>query len=355
MQITRRKTKSVRVGNIKIGGDAPISVQSMTKTITSNVPATVKQIKSLQKSGCEIVRLAVKDMASAKAIKEIKRKTDIPLVADIHFNYQFAVEAMKNGIDKIRLNPGNIYKREQVVEIVSLAKKKRIPIRVGVNSGSVPRSRNLSLIDSMVKCCQDYIKLLEGMDFYDIVVSLKASSILENVVAYRKMAKLCDYPFHLGLTATGMFDAGIIKSSLGIGMLLAEGIGDTIRVSLTSNPEKEVYVGSEILQSLGLRHFKPELISCPTCGRCEVDLLKIVESIEKKMENMRFCSNGRKLPRIAVMGCFVNGPGEATSADLGVAFGRNLGLVFKNGKVIKKLPKAQAVNLLIKEIARYDR
>lgn len=337
-----------------IGGGAPISVQSMTKTKTSDVSATVKQIKSLEKAGCQLVRLAVKDMASAQAIKQIKRQTDIPLVADIHFHYQFAIEAMKNGIDKIRLNPGNIYKKEQIAKIVNVAKKRKIPIRVGVNSGSVPKG-NTSLVDAMVKCARDYIQVLEGMDFYDIVVSLKASDVLENVEAYRKMARDSDYPFHLGLTATGPFDSGIIKSSLGIGILLAEGIGDTVRVSLTSDPVNEVYVAKEILQSLELRRFKPELISCPTCGRCEVDLLKIVNTIEKEIAGINFNCNGRRLPRIAVMGCFVNGPGEAAIADLGVAFGKNLGLVFKKGKVVKRLPESLAVDFLIKEMGKYGR
>jgi (E)-4-hydroxy-3-methylbut-2-enyl-diphosphate synthase len=354
MRIVRRKTRIVKLGGIKIGGGAPISVQAMTKTDTSDVAATVKQIKELQKAGCELVRLAVKDLASARAIKDIKRQTDIPLIADIHFHYQFALEAIKNGIDKIRLNPGNIHKKEQIEEIVVLARKRRIPIRVGVNSGSVPRG-NKSLVDAMVKCARDYTRVLEEMDFRDIVISLKASDILETVQAYRKMAKLCDYPFHLGLTATGMFDSGMVKSSLGIGILLAEGIGDTIRVSLTSEPVNEVRVAKEILQSLGLRHFQPELLSCPTCGRCEVDLLKIVKTVEKKIGEIDFTGNGNKLPRIAVMGCFVNGPGEASSADLGVAFGKNMGLVFKRGKVIKRLPEVQAVDFLIKEIAGYGR
>lgn len=354
MQITRRKTRQVNVGGIKIGGGAAISVQSMTKTDTGDVAQTVKQIKKLQKAGCEIVRLAIKDMASAKAIKEIKKKTDVPLVADIHFHYQFALEAMRNGIDKIRLNPGNISKMEEIEQIVALAKKRRIPMRVGVNSGSVPRGK-ASLVDSMVKCARGYIKILEGMDFYDIVISLKASTILDNIEAYRKMAKVCDYPLHLGLTATGLFDLGVIKSSLGIGILLAEGIGDTIRVSLTGNPQDEVYVAKDILQSLGLRNFKPELISCPTCGRCEVDLERMVKTIDKRMEAMKFDCNGKHLPRIAVMGCFVNGPGEASGVDLGVAFGKNRGLIFKKGKIIKRLPESQVVDFLIKEIGRYGR
>lgn len=351
MQITRRKTREIKVGHLRIGGGAPISVQAMAKTSTGDVSKTIKQIKGLEKTGCEIVRLAVKDMASAQAIKEIKKKTDIPLVADIHFHYQLALEAIKNGIDKIRLNPGNIYKKKQLFEIVSLAKKKKIPIRVGINSGSVPRG-STSLVDAMVKCARDYIQELEGMDFYDIVISLKTSSILENIEVYRKMAQVCDYPFHLGLTATGPFDSGVVKSSLGIGMLLAEGIGDTVRVSLTGAPEKEVLVAKDILQSLGLRNFQPELISCPTCGRCEVDLLKVVSTIEKKMEDMRFDSNGNKVSRIAIMGCFVNGPGEAAGADLGIAFGKNLGLVFKKGKVIKRLPELQAIDFIVKEMRK---
>lgn len=354
MQIERHKTRQITVGGVKIGGNAPVSIQSMVKTQTSDVAATVSQIKRLEKAGCQIVRLSIKDMASAKAIKEIRRRTAIPLVGDIHFHYQFALESMQNGIDKIRLNPGNIQKKEEIREVVALAKKKRIPIRVGVNSGSVPRGSG-SLIDAMVKCARDYIRILEEMDFHDIVISLKASGVMETVEAYRRIASQCDYPLHLGLTATGAFTLGKIKSSLGLGILLSEGIGDTIRVSLTAEPEAEVYVAKEILQALGLRNFRPELLSCPTCGRCEVDLLKMVNVLEGRLKDFPVNGSSRRPLRVAVMGCFVNGPGEASAADLGIAFGSKMGLVFCRGKVIKRLPEKAAMDFLIKEINKYDR
>ncbi len=347
MDIKRRKTKQISVGGIKIGGNAPIVIQSMAKTVTKNVAATVKQIKSLERSGCEIVRVAVKDTTDAKAIREIKKKISLPLVADIHFHYQLALEAIKNGADKVRLNPGNIFKVNEIKEVVASAKKHKIPIRVGLNSGSV-KMQGSSVAESMVKSCLDYLKILEKMDFREIVVSLKASTLSDTLAAYRKMSSLCGYPFHLGITASGLPSQGIIKSSIGLGILLSEGIGDTIRVSLTSRPEEEVYAAREILNVLGLRKFGFDLVSCPTCGRCEVDLISKVRAIEQKL---LLGGNNHKQPqRIAIMGCFVNGPGEAKEADLGVAFGRKFGLIFKKGKVIKKLPENRAVNYLLKEL-----
>ena len=287
MKIIRRKTKTIKIGSVYIGGTNPIAIQSMTKAKTADIEKTIRQIKELEKADCQIVRLAVKDSDDARAIKKIKPKVNIPLVADIHFNWRLALEAIDSGIDKIRLNPGNIYKKEQIREIAKAAKVNRIPIRVGVNSGSLKSHKSgvtsqASQADKMVKSTLDYIKILEGFKFYDIVVSLKASNILDTIEAYRKMAKLCEYPFHLGMTATGLPLQGTIKSSITIGALLLEGIGDTIRVSLTDKPEPEVYAARGILESLGLRYFGPEIISCPTCGRCEVDLVSIV----KKMENL---------------------------------------------------------------------
>jgi len=349
MKIARRKTKQVVVGGLKIGSNSPVSIQSMAKTDTRDVGKTVKQINKLKKAGCQIVRIAVKDMASARAIKEIKKKTDIPLVADIHFNYRLALEAIKNGIDKIRLNPGNIYRPREVRQVVDLAKKYKIPIRIGVNSGSV-KGRHYQMSDAMVKSARSYIKLIEGFDFYDIVVSLKSSDMLQTIDAYRKLAKLCDYPFHLGITATGFIQSGIVKSSLGIGTLLLEGIGDTIRVSLTGPVQEEVAIAKEILQSLGLRKFGLEIISCPTCGRCEVDLIKISDDIKKRLNGHKDNIVNSKIKKIAIMGCFVNGPGEAKDADLGVAFSRYWGLVFKKGKVIKKIPNNRCIDFLEKEI-----
>jgi (E)-4-hydroxy-3-methylbut-2-enyl-diphosphate synthase len=347
MEIKRRKTIQVNVGGIKIGGNAPVVIQSMTKTPTKDVEATVSQIKRLKKSGCEIVRVAVKDIDDAKSIRQIKKRIDLPLVADIHFHYELALEAIKNGADKIRLNPGNIFKVSEIKEVVASAKKHKIPIRVGLNSGSVKRGSN-SIADSMVKSAVDYLKILEGMDFYEIVVSLKASVLEGALEAYRKMAKLCDYPFHLGITAAGLPQQGMIKSSIGIGILLSEGIGDTVRVSLTGNPEQEVSVAQGILNALGLRKFGIEVVSCPTCGRCEVDLVDKVRRIE---EGIMFLRGNHKQPKkIAIMGCSVNGPGEAKDADLGIAFGKKFGLIFKRGRVIKKVPEVKVVEYVLKEL-----
>jgi (E)-4-hydroxy-3-methylbut-2-enyl-diphosphate synthase len=348
MEIKRRKTRQISVAGVKIGGNNPIVVQSMAKTATKNISATVKQIKNLQKTGCEIVRVAVKDISDARSIKEMKKKIDLPLVADIHFHYQLALEAIKNGADKIRLNPGNIFKVSEIKEVVALAKKHKVPIRVGLNSGSVIINKNKSIAESMVKSCLDYLKILEAMDFREIVVSLKASTLPDTLQAYRKVAALCDYPFHLGVTATGLPSQGLIKSSLGIGILLSEGIGDTIRVSLTGSPEEEVYAAREILRALGLRRFGVEVVSCPTCGRCEVDLINKVKRIEQKLSLSKI--NHKQPKKIAIMGCLVNGPGEAREADLGIAFGRKFGLIFKKGRIIKKLPEEEAVTYILKEL-----
>ncbi|MDP2939281.1 MAG: flavodoxin-dependent (E)-4-hydroxy-3-methylbut-2-enyl-diphosphate synthase [Candidatus Omnitrophota bacterium] len=349
MEIKRRKTRQISVGNVKIGGNAPIVIQSMAKTNTKDVEATVKQIRILQKAGCEIVRVAVQDLASAKAIKQIKKEIELPLVADIHFHYKLALEAIENGADKIRLNPGNIFKTQEIKEIVACAKQQKIPIRVGLNSGSVKRQNN-SLAESLVKGALDYIKILERMNFFDIVVSLKASNIQDTLEAYRKCQSLCDYPFHLGITAAGSPKQGLIKSSIGLGILLSEGIGDTIRVSLTSQPQEEVYAAKGILESLGLRKFGIEVISCPTCGRCEVNLIDKVKIIEEKLSRANI--NHKQPKKIAIMGCFVNGPGEAKEADIGIAFGRKYGLIFQNGKIIKKLPEEKTVDYILKELKR---
>ncbi len=347
MEIKRRKTRQINVGGVKIGGSAPVVIQSMAKTATKNIPATVRQIKSLKKAGCEIVRVAIKDREDALAIAGIKKKINLPLVADIHFHYQLALEAIKSGADKIRLNPGNIFKADEIKAVVASAKKHKIPIRVGLNSGSVKRQAG-SLAENMVKSALGYLKILEGMDFQEIVISLKASTLEDTLEAYRNMALLCDYPFHLGITAAGLPQQGLIKSALGIGLLLSEGIGDTIRVSLTATPEEEVFAAREILNTLGLRKFGTQVISCPTCGRCEVDLINKVKLIEHKLLS---CGNGKTLPqKIAIMGCFVNGPGEAREADLGIAFGKKYGLIFKKGKVIKKLAENSAVDYLLKEL-----
>ncbi|MDP1852842.1 MAG: flavodoxin-dependent (E)-4-hydroxy-3-methylbut-2-enyl-diphosphate synthase [Candidatus Omnitrophota bacterium] len=354
MQIDRHKTREIKIGRVKIGGSNPIIIQSMVKVDTKDVDAVVRQIKSLEKSGCEIIRVTVKDKESAAAISKIKRKINIPLVADIHFDYKLALLAIKNGADKIRLNPGNIFKARQIKTVAEAAKKAGIPIRVGVNSGSVKKEVSGvrgqgSSVERMVKSAQDYIKMLEGFGFYNIVVSLKASNILDTIEAYRKMAKLTNYPLHLGLTATGSPYAGAIKSSIALGALLLEGIGDTIRVSLTEKPQDEVSAAKVILGSLGLRNFGPEIISCPTCGRCEVNLVNIVNNLEKRLSAKRYPLNANSM-KVAVMGCVVNGPGEAREADIGIAFGKKDGLLFKHGKPIKKVSANKCVEVLLKEI-----
>jgi len=333
-------TRQIKVGKVRIGGGSPIVIQSMTKTDTRDIARTVRQIKELEEAGCELVRVAVKDFQAASAIKKIKEKIRIPLIADIHFDYRLAIVAIQNGADKIRLNPGNIHKEEQVIEVARLAKKKRVPIRVGVNSGSlrgVPAQAN-----KMVKGALDYIKLLEKARFYDIIVSLKASDVLMTIEAYRKFSKESRYPLHLGITAAGPVSTGIVKSSIGIGTLLLEGIGDTIRVSLTANPCEEVVAAKNILQALKLRRFGPEIRSCPTCGRCQVDLEGIVGQVEARATKARF-------PTIAIMGCEVNGPGEAKDADIGIACGKGSGVIFKKGKIIKRVKEKDIVKELLSE------
>ena len=349
MKIIRHKTKVIKIGNVYIGGNNPIAIQSMAKTKTSDIQKTSKELKELENIGCEIVRVAVKDSADAKAISKLKNRINIPIVADIHFNWRLALEAIDNGADKIRLNPGNIYKKNEIREIVRAAKLAHIPIRVGVNSGSL-RSRQSSA-ERMVESALGYIKILEGFGFYDIVVSLKASNILDTIEAYRKIAKLCNYPLHLGVTATGLPLQGAIKSSIALGVLLQEGIGDTIRISLTGKPQDEVKVAKSILETLGLRHFTPEIVSCPTCGRCEVDLIKIVRGLEEKLYAKRYTLNAIRPLKIAVMGCVVNGPGEAREANIGVAFGRKAGLLFKDGKPLRKISAGKCVDVLLRELS----
>ena len=331
-------TKQIKVGKIRIGGGAPVAIQSMTKTDTKDVRATVKQIRQLEKAGCEIVRVAVKDFEAASAIKKIKKRIKIPLVADIHFDHRLALLAIQNGADKIRLNPGNIHKEEQIIEVARAAKKARVAIRVGVNSGSVK--------GGMVKSALDYIKILEKARFYDIIVSLKASDVKATIKAYREFSRKSKYPLHLGITAAGPVSTGLVKSSIGIGALLLEGIGDTIRVSLTADPCEEVVAAKNILQALGLRRFGPDIISCPTCGRCQVDLQRVVKELCS-----RFSVLGSRFSnvKIAVMGCEVNGPGEAKDADIGVACGKKSGVIFKKGKVIKRVKEKDIIRELLNE------
>jgi (E)-4-hydroxy-3-methylbut-2-enyl-diphosphate synthase len=298
----------------------------------------------------------VKDSHDAKALRMIKRRVNAPIVADIHFDWHLAIEAIDSGVDKIRLNPGNIYKKDQIREIIKAAKLNRIPIRVGVNSGSLPdtirkTSKTKNTAEMMVKAACDYIKLLEKLRFYDIVVSLKSSDIFDTIEAYRRMTRLCDYPFHLGVTATGSPYSGVIKSGIALSILLLEGIGDTIRVSLTDKPEAEVRAVKSILETTMLRCFGPEIISCPTCGRCEVDLVKIVKDLDKKLSAISYPLSAMPL-KVAIMGCVVNGPGEAKEADLGVAFGRKEGLLFRKGRAIRKVSLDNCTDILLKEIPK---
>jgi (E)-4-hydroxy-3-methylbut-2-enyl-diphosphate synthase len=323
----------------------------MAKTKTANIENTLKQIKELENAGCEIVRLAIKDILDARALKKIKPKINIPVVADIHFNWRLALEAIDNGADKIRLNPGNIYKRSEIKEIVSALKLAKIPLRIGLNSGSLRNlnSKRLSMPDKLARAALDYIKIVEGLKFYDIVVSLKASTVLDTIEAYRKLSRLCDYPLHLGVTATGPSLQGAIKSAMALGTLLLEGIGDTIRISLTDKPLQEVKAAKYILEALQLRKFGPEIISCPTCGRCEVDLVKIVRDLEAKLTTYNLQLTTRPL-KLAVMGCVVNGPGEARQADIGVAFGRKDGTLFKKGRYIRKVTFEKCADVLLEEL-----
>lgn len=343
----RRNSIAVKVGNVVIGQDAPVSVQSMTNTDTRDVASTVKQIKALENAGCDIVRVAVPDEKAAAALGEIKRRITIPLIADIHFNYLLALAAIEAGVDKLRINPGNIGPRERVEEIAKAAKERGIPIRVGANFGSIDKKRyGEPSADSLVASALDQVKILEDMDFRDIVISLKAFDVPMTIEAYRKIAELVPYPLHLGITEAGLPWEGTIRSAVGIGTLLAEGIGDTIRVSLTGDPVEEVEVGTEILSALNLRSKPYTMVSCPTCGRCEIDLQSVANEVRR-----RLAENPPSRPiKVAVMGCVVNGPGEAEMADVGIAGGRGAGLIFAKGKMLRRVSEDKLVDELMKEI-----
>jgi (E)-4-hydroxy-3-methylbut-2-enyl-diphosphate synthase len=346
--IPRRKTCQISIGPLKIGGDAPISIQSMTKTDTRDVQKTVHQIRRLEKAGCEIVRVAVVDEEAARAIAEIKNRIHIPLIADIHFHYRLALKAMESGADGIRLNPGNIGGRDRLKAIVINAKDRSIPIRIGVNAGSLERDLlkrfGGATAGAMVSSALRTIEWMEDLGFRQIKVSLKASDVLRTVEAYRLFSKTTDYPLHLGITEAGRGSGAIVKSSIGIGLLLSEGIGDTLRVSLTGDPTEEVRVGYEILRALKIRQRGVEIISCPTCGRCEVDLTHLVKKVEKGVQKIS------QPITIAIMGCVVNGPGEAKEADIGIAGGRKVGVLFKKGKVVKKVKEKDFASVLLKEV-----
>jgi (E)-4-hydroxy-3-methylbut-2-enyl-diphosphate synthase len=348
----RRKTRQVKVGRYTIGGDAAVVVQSMTKTDTRNVDKTVEQIHQLEQTGCEIVRLAVPDIEAAEALKDIRKKCpDSVLVSDIHFQYKFALMALDAGIDKLRINPGNIGDAEKVRTVVRRAQQQKVPIRIGVNAGSLERrlleKYGFPTPEAMVESAEYHIRILEDLGFSDTIVSLKSSNVKLCVAAYRLLAKRCDYPFHLGITEAGTQFSGTIKSCVGMGMLLADGIGDTIRVSLATDPTEEVRVAYEMLKALELRSRGPVVIACPTCGRLEVDLFKIAGEIEQATAHI-------KMPlSLAVMGCAVNGPGEAREADLGVAAGRGNGMIYRQGKAIRRVTEEEIVPALLEEIERF--
>ncbi len=348
--IPRKYTKKIRVGDIFVGGDSPISVQSMTNTDTRDVKATIDQIKRLEEAGCDIARLAILDSEAATAIGEIKKAVKIPLVADIHFDYRLAVECIRNGVDKIRLNPGNIGGNDRVRIVAGMAKEREIPIRIGVNSGSVEKGIVEKFggvtAEGMVDSALAHVAMLENVDFSDIAISIKASSVPMTIAAYRLLSEKCSYPLHVGVTEAGTVYKGTIKSAVGIGCLLAEGIGDTIRVSLTGDPVEEIKAGKQILKSLGLLKEGIEIVSCPTCGRTQVNLIDIANRIEPFLEKMD------KNIKVAIMGCAVNGPGEAKDADIGIAGGVNEVLLFKKGQIIKKIPQENAVEELLKEISQ---
>ncbi|MBP2073173.1 flavodoxin-dependent (E)-4-hydroxy-3-methylbut-2-enyl-diphosphate synthase [Thermoanaerobacterium butyriciformans] len=344
----RKKTKEVRIGNIYIGGNNPIALQSMTNTDTKDIEKTVNQIRDLQNAGCDIVRVAVLDFEAANAIKGIKREISIPIVADIHFDYRLAIEAIKNGADKIRINPGNIGGDDKLKLVVAAAKDAGIPIRVGVNSGSLEKNilnkYGGVTAEGIVESALKSVSLLEKCGFYDIVVSLKTSNVPLTIESYKLISERVNYPLHVGITEAGTIFSGAIKSSIGIGTLLYMGIGDTIRVSLTGNPLEEVKVGKQILKSLGLSKGGVEIISCPTCGRTKIDLIDLAKKVEKATANIK------EDIKVAVMGCAVNGPGEAKEADIGIAGGIGEGLIFKKGKIIKKVPEDKLFDEFIKEL-----
>lgn len=356
MKISRRKTRVIHIGPIAIGGEHPISVQSMTNTETKDVKATLNQIEDLEKAGCEIVRIGIPDMISAEKFGEIKSRTKLPLIADIHFDYKLALKVIEKGADGLRINPGNIGEKKRVQKVIEAAGKNNVPIRIGVNAGSLEKSLEQTyeenIPEAMRMSALNHIKILEDKGFTDIKISLKASNVLETIEAYELLAQDVDYPFHVGITESGTLFSGTIKSSVGIGILLAKGIGDTIRVSLTSNPVDEVKAAFEILKALGLRKRGINIISCPTCSRQEIDVITLASEIEKRLSGIK------KPLDIAVMGCAVNGPGESKKADFGVAGGKNIGIIYKKGKLIKKVlveanqQKDTLIENIIQEITR---
>ncbi|MEE1223900.1 MAG: flavodoxin-dependent (E)-4-hydroxy-3-methylbut-2-enyl-diphosphate synthase [Clostridia bacterium] len=346
----RKIKRTVDIGGVKIGGNNPIAIQSMCNTDTRNIKDTVNQILQLENAGCEIIRVAVPDMEAAEAVKGIRKAIHIPLVVDIHFDYRLALECMKNGADKVRINPGNIGSIDRVKKVVNMAKERSIPIRIGVNGGSLEKELlekyGSPTADALVESALGQVKVLEELNFSDTVVSIKVSNVPVMLDAYRKFNEVSDIPLHIGVTEAGTLRSGTIKSAVGIGALLCEGIGDTMRVSLTANPVEEIYAAYDIQKIMGLRKNGVELVSCPTCGRTQIDLINIASEVEKRLLNVN------KNIKVAVMGCAVNGPGEAREADIGIAGGNGEGLIFSHGKIIRKVPESDIIEELMKEIEK---
>ncbi len=348
MFIKRRKTREIKLGSVPVGGNAPISVQSMTNTDTRDVDATVSQIKRLEDAGCEIIRVAVPDKTAAEALSAIKKQIEIPLIADIHFDHRLALKAIEQDVDGLRINPGNIGDRKKIEAVVSACKDRGIPIRIGVNAGSLEKDLlkkyGHPTPAAMVESALRHIKILEDLNFFDIKVSLKASNVVNTIEAYRLISKKADYPLHIGISEAGPAFSGTIKSAVGLGILLSEGIGDTIRISLTADPVKEVEAAYEILKSLGLRKRGINIISCPTCGRLEIDVIKLASEVEQRLSHIKEAID------VSVLGCVVNGIGEGKEADIGIAGGRGIGIVFKHGKVMKKVKEKDLADLLVTEV-----
>jgi (E)-4-hydroxy-3-methylbut-2-enyl-diphosphate synthase len=346
----KKITRQIYIGSIPIGGDAPCSVQSMCSTDTRDISATIAQITELAEVGCEIVRCAVPDMEAANALAQIKLMSPIPVVADIHFDYKLALQVLEGGIDGLRLNPGNIGEKWKVAEIVASAAERKVPIRIGVNAGSLEKELlqryGHPSAEAMVESALGHIRILEDLNYREIKISLKASDVMKTVAAYRLFSEQSDYPLHVGITEAGTLFSGTIKSSVGLGILLAEGLGDTMRVSLTGAPRDEVRVGYDILKAVGLRQRGVNFVSCPTCGRCQIDLIRVAEDVEKRLQGVD------KKITVAVMGCAVNGPGEAREADVGIAGGHGEGLVFRHGEIVRKVPEGMLADALMEEISR---
>jgi (E)-4-hydroxy-3-methylbut-2-enyl-diphosphate synthase len=348
MKITRKKTRRITLGGVPIGGGAPVAVQSMTNTDTRDVKSTVRQINELARAGCEVVRVALLNMEAARSLDKIKRAISIPLVADVHFDHRLALTAIDKGVDGLRINPGNIGEKGKVVELVKAAKERGVPIRIGVNSGSLEKDLlkkyGRPTPEAMVESAMRHVRILEDLDFLDMKVSIKASDVPTTVDAYRLMSKTARYPLHIGVTEAGTLFSGTVKSSVGLGILLAEGVGDTMRVSLTADPVEEVRVAWEMLKALKLRERGINIISCPTCGRTQIDVIGLAQEVERRLSHVT------KPFDVAVMGCIVNGPGEAAQADMGIAGGKGRGLLFRRGEVVKKLKEEELADALVKEV-----